>query len=144
MSAALPPAITVLLADDSNVLRDLLRDLLESMRMEVLEASSGADSILIAASYPGKIHLLLTDIDMEGSSGWESALTISALRPDIRVIYMSGGVSFPDWNAAKGKPAGSYFLEKPFGSENLKAILTDIFPSSYHSQGALAQCDHHE
>lgn len=138
------PPRTVLVADDSHLLRDLLRELLESMNMTVLEAASAADSVSIAAAHPQKIDLLLTDIEMPGSSGWESALTIARLRPEIRVVYMSGGVSWLDWNASKVGPTGSYFLEKPFRPEALHAVLKDLFPASLDSQGALAKIDDHK
>jgi two-component system, cell cycle sensor histidine kinase and response regulator CckA len=117
---------TVLLADDLDLLREMLRDLLESMNIQVLEASNAAAAIRIGRSHPGKIDLLLTDLEMGGKSGWESANEIARNRPDIRVLYMSAAISPLEWDDYKEKPAGSYFIEKPFRSEELKALLMAI------------------
>jgi CheY-like chemotaxis protein len=116
----------VLLADDVDLLREMLRDLLESMNIQVLEASNAAAAIRIGRSHAGKIDLLLTDIEMGGKSGWESANEIARNRPDIRVLYMSAAISPLEWDDCKEKPAGSYFIQKPFRSEELKALLMAI------------------
>jgi CheY-like chemotaxis protein len=117
---------TVLLADDLDLLREMLRDLLESMNIQVLEASNAAAAIRIGRSHPGKIDLLLIDVEMGGKSGWESANEIARNRPDIRVLYMSAAISPLEWDDYKEKPAGSYFIEKPFRSEELKGLLMAI------------------
>jgi hypothetical protein len=52
---------------------------------------------------------------------------IARNRPDIRVLYMSAAISPLEWDDYKEKPAGSYFIEKPFRSEELKALLMAIF-----------------
>jgi CheY-like chemotaxis protein len=67
----------VLLADDVDLLRGMLRDLLESMNIQVLEASNAAAAIRIGRSHSGKIDLLLTDIEMGGKPGWEFANEIA-------------------------------------------------------------------
>jgi len=118
---------TVLLAEDVDLLRDMLRDLLESMNIRVLDASNGAAAIRIGSSHPGKIDLLLTDVELGGRSGWEVANEIARNRPDIRVLYMSGSISRLEWDDYKEKPAGSHFIQKPFRSEELKALLMAIF-----------------
>ena len=70
---------------------------------------------------------MLTDLEMGGKSGWESANEIARNRPDIRVLYMSAAIRPLEWDDYKEKPAGSYFIEKPFRSEELKALLMAIF-----------------
>ncbi len=71
---------TVLLVDDLDVLREQLRDFLESMNIQVLEASNAVAAIRIGRSHLGKIDLLLTDLKMRGKSGWESANEIARRR----------------------------------------------------------------
>ena len=117
---------TVLLADDVDLLREMLRDLLESMNIQVLEASNAAAAIRIGRSHPGKIELLLTDVEMGRKSGWECANEIARNRTDIRVLYMSGAISRLEWDNHKEKPPGSHFIQKPFRSEELKALLMAI------------------
>lgn len=118
---------TVLLAEDMDLLREMLRDLLESMNIQVLEASNAATAIRIGCSHPGAIDLLLTDLDMGGRSAWESANEIARKRPAIRVLYMSAGISPLERDAYKERRARSYFIQKPFLLEELKALLTAIF-----------------
>ena len=126
MSRNLDLSKTVLLVDDLDILRKMVRDFLQSMGIEVLEASNAAKAIRTARSYPGTIDLLLTDIDMPRMSGWVSAKQIAALRPGIRILYMSGGISLREWKDYKGKPVGTYFIQKPFRLEELKALLMAI------------------
>jgi len=116
----------VLLVDDEDVLREQLRDFLESMNIQVLEASDAVAAIRIGRSHRGKIDLLLTDLKMRGRSGWESANEIARKRPAMRILYMSGAVSPKEWNDYKDKPAGSYFIRKPFELGELKAVLMAI------------------
>ncbi len=60
-------------------------------------------------------------------SGWESAQKIAALKSGIRVLYMSAGVSLQEWIDHKEKPLGTYFIQKPFRLEELKARMMAIF-----------------
>jgi two-component system, cell cycle sensor histidine kinase and response regulator CckA len=118
---------TVLLVDDVDLLREMLRDLLESMNIQVLEASNAAAAIRIGRSHPGKIDLLVTDVEMGRKSGWECASEIARNRTDIRVLYLSGAISRLEWDSYKEKPSGSHFIQKPFRSEELKTLLMAIF-----------------
>jgi two-component system cell cycle sensor histidine kinase/response regulator CckA len=126
MSGRLDRLKTVLLVDDLDILRRMICDFLKSLGMKVLETSNAADAIHAARSHPGTIDFLLTDIDMPRMSGWESAKQIGALRPGVRIIYMSGGISLQEWQEYKEKPVGSYFIQKPFRLEELKALLMAI------------------
>ncbi len=103
---------TVLLVDDLDILRKMIRDFLESLDIEVLEASNAVEAI-----HRARFHL----------SGWESASEIAGLRPGIRIFYMSAGISLQEWNDYKEKPVGTYFIQKPFRLEELKALLMAIF-----------------
>jgi two-component system, cell cycle sensor histidine kinase and response regulator CckA len=118
---------TVLLVDDSDILREMLRDFLVSPGIKVVEASNAAEAIRTVLSYPGTIDLLLTDLQMPGMSGWDLATKIAGLKPGIRILYMSAGTNLQEWNNYKEKPVGTYFIQKPFRLEELKAILMAIF-----------------
>jgi two-component system cell cycle sensor histidine kinase/response regulator CckA len=116
----------VLLVDDVDELREQLRDFLESMNIQVLEAADAVAAIRIGSSHPGNIDLLLTDLKMRGKSGWESANEIARKRPAMRVLYMSGAISPQEWNDHPEKPAGSFFIQKPFELKELKTLLMAI------------------
>jgi DNA-binding response OmpR family regulator len=118
---------TVLIVHDLDLLREMIREFLQSLGMKVLEASDAAEATHVTRSHPGTIDLLLTDIEMPGKSGWESANEIASLRPGIRILYMSAGDRLEEWNDGKEKPVETYFIQKPFRLKALKALLTAIF-----------------
>jgi CheY-like chemotaxis protein len=76
----------------------------------VLEASGGEEALEFAARYPDPIHLLLTDVAMPGLSGPEVARQIRALRPQIKVLFMTG---YSD-STVTGLATDEALLQKPF------------------------------
>jgi two-component system, cell cycle sensor histidine kinase and response regulator CckA len=117
---------TVLLVDDLDIVRKMVRDFLKSLGMEVLEASNPAEAIRTAHSHLGTIDLLITDIEMLRMSGLKLANKLARSRPEIRILYMSAGVSLQEWNDYEEKPLGTYFIQKPLRLEELKALLLAI------------------
>ncbi|MBN9118482.1 MAG: PAS domain S-box protein [Planctomycetes bacterium] len=102
---------TVLLAEDEQEVRRLARLALEQHGYTVIEAGSGAAAFRAAAAYPGAIHLLVTDVVMPDGGGRELAERLKAVRPDVRVLFMSGYTGDPAVRQAAGSDA---FLQKPF------------------------------
>ena len=80
----------ILVVEDEEAVRILIREVLRNAGYEVLDAVDGAHALLVAAEVPGEIHLLLTDVIMPKLSGRELAKRFVALRPTTRVLYMSG------------------------------------------------------
>jgi DNA-binding NtrC family response regulator len=118
----LKPVETILLAEDESGIRALMRKILQKQGYEVLEAEGGQEAIAIAASYPGHIHLLLTDVVMPGMNGGQLAAELKTQRPDLRVLYMSGYTG-NDLAAFEPLPADAEFLQKPF---SLAALLEKV------------------
>ncbi|MEV0900997.1 response regulator [Actinoplanes sp. NPDC049802] len=81
---------TVLLVEDEPELREVVRRLLARNGYQVIVAEDTTHAIECARCHPGRIHLLLTDVVMPGASGLQVAGLVAELRPDIRVLYMSG------------------------------------------------------
>lgn len=107
------PGETVLVAEDEEVVRNLIRESLESYGYKVLTASDGDSALRVAESFPGPIHLLLTDSVMPRTSGHVVATRVRGSRPSIRVLYMSGYQERTlslDGQIADSAP----FLAKPF------------------------------
>ena len=81
---------TILLVDDDEHVRPMIRDILELSGYNVLDASGGDRALEIVASHPDRIHLLLTDVMMPGLTGPELAHQLRPRRPGMKVLYMSG------------------------------------------------------
>lgn len=108
---------TVLLAEDEEAVRALMRRTLEEKGYRVMEAGNGEDALHQNANYAGKIDLLVTDVVMPRMSGFKLAKRIRQSRPDIKTLYVSG-------YAYTGRHEGETispetFLAKPFSPEML-------------------------
>ena len=120
-----PVRETVLLVEDENTLRHLARQYLANQGYTVLEANHGVAAMQLSATHPGPIHLLLTDVIMPGMNGRELAQRISSVRPETRVLYMSGYTE----NAIGHNgmlDAGINLLQKPFTLPALKAKVREV------------------
>ena len=103
----------ILVVDDEDMLRDVLREVLEMVGLSALFASSGMEGLQIFEENQGRINLVLMDILMPEMSGLETFDKIKAIDPDMKFIFMSG---FPDKEAlALRELSGEYaFIKKPF------------------------------
>jgi CheY-like chemotaxis protein len=116
---------TILVVEDETNLRRLTRQFLENQGYVVLEAADGAVATQICVAHQGIIHLLLTDVIMPGMNGRELAKRVSEIRPNIKVVYMSGYTE----NAIGHNgtlDAGVMLLQKPFTLHALKAKVREV------------------
>ena len=119
---------TVLLVEDEDGVRQLAREYLETNGYTVLQAADGHAALELAGMHDGPIHLLMTDVVMPGISGRELAQRISKVRPDIKILYMSG---YTDQAVVQHGilESGSVLLQKPFTMATLAAKLREILAS---------------
>jgi len=120
---------TVLVVEDEVNLRRLTRQFLENQGYTVLEAADGAAAVQICVAHQGIIHLLLTDVIMPGMNGRELAQRVSEIRPNMKVLYMSGYTE----NAIGHNgtlDAGITLLQKPFTLHALKAKVREVLDQS--------------
>lgn len=109
---------TILVADDEESIRDLLRQHLENDGYRVLMAADGPQAILLSRDFQGPIHLLLTDVMMPGIDGSILASRLTDSRPDLKVLYVSGYT--PSSTVHHSVTAtGTAFLPKPFSQDTL-------------------------
>ncbi|MDB4883132.1 MAG: multi-sensor hybrid histidine kinase [Gemmatimonadetes bacterium] len=110
----------VLVTEDEDTVRALSRRILEREGYTVLEARDGREAIRVAAGYPSRIDLLVTDMVMPHVGGSELFAHLRILRPDLRVLFVSGYTD--DDIIRRGlKDAVSAFLQKPFTARTLAA-----------------------
>ncbi|MEP6910183.1 MAG: PAS domain S-box protein [Actinomycetota bacterium] len=81
---------TVLLVEDEEVVRNLVREILEGNGYTVIEARNGAEALELGRGFPAAIELLVTDVVMPKMSGRELAERLVTIHPETRVLYMSG------------------------------------------------------
>jgi len=122
---------TILLAEDEEAVRPLVREVLERNGYTVLSAGNGEEALLASGRHEGKIHLLLCDVVMPGMSGVELSRRIVSSRPGIKVLYMSGYTDNAIVHHGVLDP-GTAFIEKPFAPDALarkvRAVLDDGNP----------------
>jgi CheY-like chemotaxis protein len=104
--------------DDEVQVRTLARDILQGAGYQVLEAEDGEQALQLAASHPGPINILLTDVMMPGINGKELADKLLVGRPEVKAIFMSGRAAEVISDAGVLIPVDA-FLAKPFTVERL-------------------------
>jgi two-component system, cell cycle sensor histidine kinase and response regulator CckA len=126
---------TILLVEDDEMVRTLVRETLEREGYTLLDAADSAEARNISDNYKGRIHLLVTDVVMPRISGRELAEQMVGARPDIKVLYMSG---YTDTAIIQsGLQQGSIaFLQKPFTPSALTQKVREVLESDGRTQGA--------
>lgn len=114
---------TILLVEDEESLRTLTRTILEQHGYTVLEASGGEEAMEIARRYASPIDLLLTDMVMPGINGRVVARNLAQVRPEIKVLYMSGYSGFASQGPAE---SGDILLTKPITRSALLRKLDEV------------------
>ncbi|HTS35080.1 MAG TPA: PAS domain S-box protein [Candidatus Solibacter sp.] len=116
---------TVLLVEDEESVRQLVRETLESRGYHVVEAENGKAGLEAAAKIQESIDLLITDVVMPGMSGHELAQQLLKIRPETKVLYLSGYTE--DTVVSDGGiESGTAFLQKPFTLQNLSRKVREV------------------
>ncbi|MGH9501210.1 MAG: ATP-binding protein [Terriglobales bacterium] len=116
---------TILVVEDEDEIRDMVRDYLERKGYTVVAANNGSEALEVALRYKGSIHLLLTDVVMPQLGGHELAQQIKGMRPRIKILFTSG---YPEHAASPEKTAGppAVILQKPYPLNELSTRIRQI------------------
>ncbi len=122
---------TILVAEDDPAVRNLIESMLQRAGYEVLVASDGAGALALANGFEGHIDALVTDWIMPGMRGPELAKRLTAERPSLQVLYISG---YTDEQLGPGRFEFDprQFLAKPFQREELLGRLQDLAENPAH------------
>jgi two-component system cell cycle sensor histidine kinase/response regulator CckA len=114
--------------EDDELVRAVTTAALESIGYTPMVAANGQEALRICSRSDADIRLLLTDVVMAGMSGTELRDRINVLRPDIKVLFMSGYTS--DVIVTHGVlKEGIHFIQKPFRIEDLSQKIAEILGS---------------
>jgi two-component system cell cycle sensor histidine kinase/response regulator CckA len=119
---------TVLVVEDEPLVRSLAVRALEDQGYSVLQAEEGWAALAASRAYEGEIHLLVTDVVMPAMNGKELADRLSAERPGLRVLYVSG---YTDHAVVRHGvlEEGIAFLSKPFDMSSLARTVREVLDS---------------
>jgi PAS domain S-box-containing protein len=123
---------TVLLVEDEESVRQLVRETLEAKGYKVLEAENGESALKVATAHSGDIQMLITDVVMPGMSGREVARQLCASHPSMRVLYLSGYAEDAIAHHGVLEP-GTTFLQKPFTLQILARKVWEVLHNPVHS-----------
>ena len=105
---------TVLVIEDEDTVRNLLRTLLRLAGYEVLSCQQGAEALDLMEARGGTLQLLVTDVNLGGElDGFETAGRLRAAQPGLKVLFMSGEDE-ADGDSGRIYGAADRFLRKPF------------------------------
>jgi PAS domain S-box-containing protein len=116
---------TILLVEDEDSVRQLVRETLESRGYRVLEAANGTAALALAARHSAPIHLIITDVIMPGLSGHELIQRLLPARPDAKILFLSGYTE-DELTRASTPDGPKAFLQKPFTLQNLSRKVREV------------------
>ncbi len=117
---------TVLMVEDDELVRKLVRSTLERIGYVPLVAVSPAEAIEICSSKTGsQVRMVLTDVVMPGMNGMEMLERIRAVRPGMKALFMSGYTSNVIVKHGILKP-GIHFIQKPFTIQDLNKRIDEV------------------
>lgn len=118
---------TVLLVEDEESVRQLVRETLQSRGYSVIDAADGEQALAIASTQ-NAIHLMITDVVMPGINGQELAKEILKTHPATKVLFLSGYAE--DTIRQQALPPGTAFLQKPFTLQTLLRKTREVLGDS--------------
>jgi len=116
---------TILIVEDDDKVRNLGREILEPQGYSILEAKNGIEALRVSEEHGDQIHLMIADVVMPKMGGRELEERLRPLRPEMKVVYMSGYTDETIVHHGVLEP-GIEFLQKPLRSESLKRKVREV------------------
>lgn len=117
--------VTIMVVEDDQVLRDLMRRVLEQEGYSVLTAGNGDDAIGLARRFTSPIHLVIADVVLPGVSGFDVADRVRSCHPERQILYITGYAEVPVVRQELGETRQRSLL-KPFTREQLLRSVREI------------------
>jgi two-component system cell cycle sensor histidine kinase/response regulator CckA len=124
---------TLLLVEDDEAVRNIVKAALEAQGYRLLVAASGEEALLLAQAHPGPIDLLVTDVVLPELNGKELARRLHKKRRDTVVLFMSG---YTDVTLNDGTENRVHFIGKPFTPAALNRKVRELLDGRTASHGA--------
>ena len=116
---------TVLIVEDEENLRDLLRMMLEDSGIKVLEAVDGMEAVEVFTAHKDEIGVVLTDLGLPRLGGWEAFLKMREINPEVKGILASGFFN-PDVKIEIIKSGAEDFIQKPYNSTQIVEMVRNL------------------
>ena len=113
---------TVLVVEDDDSLRELLKTMLEAQDFKVLTANDGLDAIEVFTQNKDTIGVVLSDLGLPGLGGWDAFLRMKEINPEIKGILASG-YFHPKVKEEIIKSGAENFIQKPYNTPEIVAML---------------------
>jgi CheY-like chemotaxis protein len=134
------PAETVLIVEDEVVVRTATAEFLSGVGYQVLTATNGQEALEKVRAHPGTIHLVITDLVMPETSGTKLAETLASIRPETKVLFVSGYSEDAALKQGVPDPAKN-FLQKPFSFRALGDKVREQLGERLRARAASASSD---
>jgi CheY-like chemotaxis protein len=128
--------ITVLVAEDEDLVRRLVSQLLGDQGYRILEARDGVEALHLAHLASPHLRLVVADVVMPGMDGWELGRRLAIDCPGVPVLYMSAYPRADIFHRGESNPSVP-FLEKPFSAEVFVRTVRELLERAAPSAGAL-------
>jgi two-component system, cell cycle sensor histidine kinase and response regulator CckA len=116
---------TVLVVEDEESLRDLLRLVLEGNGIKVLQAADGVEAVEVFIAHQDEIGIVLSDIGLPRLGGWDAFLKMKEINPKVKGVLASGFFN-PDVRTEIIKSGAVDFIQKPYNSGQIVKMMQDL------------------